>query len=124
MTFRTACFATAVIWGLLAVTLTFLPGLIYWFFQIAPDPSASFLGRRAGMLFLGLATMMFVIRNATSPDAQRAASAAAIASMGGLAVLGIFEFMRGFAGAGIWIAIIIEVGLVVTFARYLKPQDR
>jgi len=117
MTFRTACLGTSIIWGALCLTLLLWPALVFWLFQIETSPSTVFMTRRAAMLFLGLATLMFVVKDTADVIAQRAVSAAAIAGMGGLAILGLFEFMRGDAGIGIWIAILVEVGLVGTFIR-------
>jgi len=83
MTFRTACLGTSIIWGALCLTLLLWPALVFWLFQIETSPSTVFMTRRAAMLFLGLATLMFVVKDTADVIAQRAVSAASIAGMGG-----------------------------------------
>lgn len=105
---------------LLFVTLLLVPSLIFWVFQIPMQDSGIFFARRAAMLFLGTSLLMFLCRNAVDSELRRAIAALVCVSMTGLALVGCYEFFRGFAGVGIWLAIIVEIAFAVSFFRFWK----
>jgi len=69
------------------------------------------------MLFLGIATFSWLGRNAIHSESRQAVCAGLSISMFALAMLGIMEFTRGFAGIGIFAAIITEVILGIAYFR-------
>ena len=77
-------------------------------FGIDEHSSALFIGRRAAMLFLGLAVLTWFIRNAGYSESRQAVCLCLAVSMLGLAILGIFEYLRGFASIGISLAVVTE----------------
>ncbi len=117
LSFKTLSIVSAAIAGALFLTLLFVPGLVFWLFQIPASDSAAFLARRAAVLFLGFGLIMWRIRDSeTSPTIQAICFGWGL-SMAGLAMLGTVEFLRGFAGGGIFAAIAIETFLGVSYLR-------
>ena len=111
--------ASAVMFSI-CVTLLLVPSVIHWLFQIDSTTGSDVMSRRAAMLFLGLAVIVYRTRDATDAAARRTVCTAIICTMGGLALVGFFDYMRGTVGIGIWLAIVVEVVMVAGFARFLK----
>ncbi len=63
------------------------------------------------MLFLGIAVFSWLGRNALHSESRQAICIGMSISMLALAILGTFEFIRNFAGTGIFLAVITEVAL-------------
>lgn len=108
---------TAVAALVLCVILLSVPEVIFELFNVDDNSSAFFFGRRAAMLFLGIAVLSWVGRNASHSESRQAICLGLATSMLALAILGIFEYLRGFAGVGILLAVITEVCL---FSMYFK----
>ncbi|MCF6233039.1 MAG: hypothetical protein L3J36_08075 [Rhodobacteraceae bacterium] len=108
---------------LLGATLVFLPEMVYWLFGLPQNELGDFLAKRAAMLFLGFSVLCFLSRNTQSTDVRRIVSAAVWVSMGGMALIGAYEFLRGYAGIGIWMAIMIETVTSVLFFRIWLMSD-
>lgn len=103
----------------LSIALSFFllvfPEPIFYLFNVAGNDSAYFISRRAAMLFLGFAVISWLSRNA-QPSATRQAISLGIAmSMFGLAILGMLEFLRDYAGGGIFMAASAELFLAVSY---------
>jgi len=64
MTFRNLNLAASLLCAVLAILLVALPEVIYFVFSLSGDELGNFLAKRAGMLFLGVATLLFFSRNA------------------------------------------------------------
>ncbi len=107
-TFRTCCLAGSALAAVLAVVLVAVPGLVFWLFEIDAGDSAAFLGRRAAMLFLGLAVTLWAGRDALPSTGRQAIALGTGATFLALALLGGAELARGAAGPGILVAILIE----------------
>ena len=115
--FKPLSIFTAILSLILFLSLLFLPKPIFFIFQIPEFDSAFFIARRAAMLFLGIAVICWLGRDALhSPSRQSVCRGLAVAMLG-LACLGIFEYLRGFAGLGIGLAVITEA---IIGAAYLK----
>ncbi len=108
LNFRTLSIVSAAVSGALFLTLLFVPGLVFWLFQIPASDSAAFLARRAAVLFLGFGVIVWRIRDADASPAIQAICVGWGVAMLALAVLGSMEFVRGFAGVGIFAAVAIE----------------
>ena len=124
MTFRSINQAASLLCAILSVALIFLPELIYFLFNITGDAVGNFLAKRAGMLFLGLATLLYFSRNIEASSARSAISLGLVVAMGGLALLGAYEYFRGYAGIGIWLAIITETTFAIGYALVLLSDRR
>jgi hypothetical protein len=118
MSYRLTNSLTAMIFLALCLVLIFVPQLIYWLFGLAGNTVSDFLANRAAFLFLGLAVLCFAARNTQSAEVRRTVSLAVLASMGGMALLGMLELWRGHAGPGILVAIAAEVALCAANARF------
>lgn len=115
--FRNVSLAATVLTGVLFVILLLAPDLIFWIFSIEGNEAARLLSRRAAMLFLGLAIITYSGRNAQHSVLRQAICLGMAVCMFGLAMTGIFEFARGFAGVGIMLAFAAEVGFGIAFIR-------
>lgn len=81
------------------------------------------MSHRAAMLFAGFSYLGWQARLLPSSDATRAIFMSFAVSMGGLAVLGVVEFLRGAVGVGIALAIVAELFFVLTFSRLARVPD-
>lgn len=108
---------TACISFTLFVVLLFVPALIFWLFDIAGHESAYFIARRAAMLFLGIAVITCFSRHAKNSEERQAIILGIACSMFGLAGLGLFEYVRGFVGLGIFLAISAEFFLTLLYGQ-------
>lgn len=104
----------------LSITLVFVPGLIHWLFQINNDPGTIVMSRRAGMLFLGLCLILFMSRNEPPSNLRQAVTLAIALTMFGLVCVGLYEYLKGTVGGGIWLAILTEAFFVAAFLRHSK----
>lgn len=102
----------------LCLTLLLAPGVVHWLFAIDSGAGADIMSRRAAMLFAGLATMALLAGGSTSLEVQHIVSAAFAVTMAGLLVLGLFEWLRGAVGVGIWLALIVEGFFAYHYFRY------
>ena len=117
--FKNISLVTSVITLVLCVILILAPEVIFLIFDVEESNSAFFIGRRAAMLFLGLSVLLWAGRNAPHSESRQAICLGLAVSMFGLAVLGIAEYARGYAGLGIFLAVTTEVALAALYFRVL-----
>jgi hypothetical protein len=99
----------------LSILLLFFPEVIFFIFGVAGNESAYFISRRAAMFFWGYAAIAFFSRNARPSESRQSIAFGIALSMLGFAVLGLFEFFRGFAGAGIFLPMAVELFLSISY---------
>ena len=92
--------------------------------QIEPTESVLLLGRRMGILYLGLALMFFLARSAPVSAARTALSAGAAVVLTLLPLVGVYELAVGHAGPGILVSIVGESLLAIGFIRILYVERR
>lgn len=115
--FKPLSIFTAMLSLILCLSLLFLPEPIFFIFQIAEADSAFFIARRAAMLFLGIAVLCWLGKDAlNSPSRQSVCIGLAVAMLG-LASLGTFEYLQSNAGAGIGLAVITEAIIGIAYLR-------
>ncbi len=114
--YKSVSTVTAVIAFILFLILLVAPVSIFMLFQVQGNESAFFISRRAAMLFLGIASFLWLGRNAIHSELRQAICVGMSLSMFALATLGIFEFVRGFVGIGIFAAVSTET--IICFAYY------
>lgn len=119
MPYRSLSIAVSILFGALCITLIVLPELIYWMFQLQGNSLGDFLAKRAGVLFLGLSVLCYHSRNTRSAEIQRLVSLTIALTMAAMAFMGALEFFKGVVGAGIFVAIIVELGIALMFCAYL-----
>ena len=115
--FKMVSVITAVIALTLCLVLLLTPEVIFLLFSIDENSSAFFIGRRVAMLFLGISVITWVGRNASHSESRQAVCLGLAISMLSLAVLGTIEYLRGFAGFGISLAVITESILALLYFK-------
>ncbi len=105
LTFRNLSLFTALLALTLCTLLLLAPQLVFALFGVEGNAPAYFISRRAAFLFLGYATLAFLSRDAANSVARQAIIAGVGVMMGGLAILGAAEWLRGYAGPGILLAV-------------------
>jgi hypothetical protein len=115
---KNICSLAALVCTSLCLVLLFVPGLIFWLFSMAHDVGGVLIARRAAMLFAGLGFLAWSARNLAPSAASKAIFQAFSIAMGGLAMLGVYEFLRGNVGVGIGLAVVAEVFFATMFARF------
>ena len=105
----------AVIAFALFLHLLFVPEIIFTLFQVEANESAFFISRRAAMLFLGIALFSWFGRNAPHSELRQAICIGMSISMLAMAISGVIEFARNYAGIGIFLAVVTEIVLSVAY---------
>jgi hypothetical protein len=124
MSFKTFAVITAVIGLVLGAAYLFVGELVVGRWQIEPTESVLLLGRRIGVLYLGLALMFFLARSAPVSVARTALSAGFAVALMILALLGVYELTAGHAGPGILVSAGIEFLLALAYIRVLFTQRK
>ncbi|MEP2946493.1 MAG: hypothetical protein ABJN11_03600 [Lentilitoribacter sp.] len=78
------------------------------------------IARRAAMMFFGLSAIIFLTRNSEASQLRQNLCLGLAIMMAALAAIGIFEFVRGAVGVGIWLAVITEIGFALAYFKLTK----
>lgn len=76
------------------------------------------------MFFVGYAAIAFLSKNAPASTSRQAISFGIGTSMLGFVLLGLFELLRGYAGPGILLPMIIEVFLAHSYFSFWLRDKR
>lgn len=112
-TFRWVATAASAVSFTLAAIWLISPSLVLWMWGIATPDAALLVARRGAALFLGFAVIFAMIRNAEISPIRRAVTLGFAVACATLAALGIWEISAGHAGAGLWLAIVTEIGFAI-----------
>lgn len=125
LSFRHLAILIALLFSALSFIWMFAPQRLLLEWGIALTPSAKLIGRRAAAIYAGLAAMFWFARD-TAPSPARSAMTIGLAvACGLLALLGLFELATCHAKPGIWIAVAIEVSLMLALLYFnRKKTDR
>jgi len=123
LSFRQAAIAGSSICFALAALWMGAPQFILWIWQVNGSDSTLMIARRGAALFLGLAVILWLTRNAETSPARYAIAVGFSASCATLAALGTYEYVAAHAGSGLLIAIAVESLLAWTFA-VVRHTDR
>ncbi|MEO9946543.1 MAG: hypothetical protein ABJH28_14550 [Paraglaciecola sp.] len=115
--FKVTSTITAVIAFTLCLVLILIPEVLFMLFHIDENSSAIFMARRAAMLFLGISVFSWFGRNAKHSESRQAICLSLSISMFALAFLGSAEYLRGYAGIGILLAVITEATLAFMYFK-------
>lgn len=107
--YRTLSVMTLGLSVVLALFLLLFPEPIFLLWGVAGNESAYFVSRRASMFFVGFAAIAFLSRDEPPSASRQSISFGIGTSMLGFFVLGLFEFLRGFAGRGILLPTAVEL---------------
>ena len=118
MTYRHVALLGALLFAVLFLELLIDARLLIGPWGVDATPEAAFMGRRLGAAFLGFAVIFWLSRNLPASEARRAIALGISTALCVVACFGLYEFLRGFAGPGIFLAIAVEVllaaGLLAT----------
>lgn len=124
MSFKNIAIITAIIALLLGVGYLFFGSLVIGRWQLQPTESVLLLGRRLGAFYLGLSVILFLARSAPVSVIRTALSAGAAVILLLLVVLGIYEFLAGHAGSGIFVSVLIELLLALGYVRIIFTERK
>ena len=115
--FKSVATVSALVFFALALTLVFAPTRIVGDWGLDVTLSVEVVCRRAGALFAGVAVMLFSARNAEPSVARSALVNGIMAVCVLLTGLGLYELNAGNVTARILIPVVIEVAMLLAFAR-------
>ncbi|WP_424974966.1 hypothetical protein [Dinoroseobacter sp. S124A] len=116
LSYRLAARIAGGVFAVLCATLILVPEVILWLFDLAGAASAEVLAKRAGILFLGLALVLFLTQAHGPNPTRKAVQQAGAVMLCAMAVLGAAEWLQDGVGPGIWLAILAEILLAGVLA--------
>ncbi len=122
--FRLTCVLGAVLCVALFPLLLINAGFYVDTYGVAADTGAAFMGRRASPMFLGLAVLLWMVRDLDPGPARDAVCASMVVIWAGIAITGLYELMIGTAGPLIAGAAVVELGFAVAFWRSRNQPSR
>ncbi|MEL6511631.1 MAG: hypothetical protein AAGK28_04290 [Pseudomonadota bacterium] len=109
MSYRLAITANGLLFAGLFVVLCFAPTVYLTGYGVPVNDSATFITRRAAPMFLGLAFMMWAIRNQTPSPARRAITDGTALLLLGIAATGLYALATGAVGPKILVGVAVEL---------------
>ena len=119
MTFHTLALVTSIAALLLGAGWLAASGLMLQRWRIEPSVGALLVGRRIGVIYLGVALLFFLVRSTESPELITIVSTFAAAANALLAGLGVYEYRARRAGPAILVSVAFELVLVLGFGWVL-----
>lgn len=107
--FRSLAVALSVAFTLLFVVLAFFGDSYLMTYGVAPNAASDFITLRAAPMFLGLSAVFYLIRDAEPGPVRHAVCTGTALMFVGIALTGLYEYGRGFAGFGIVLAAMAEL---------------
>jgi hypothetical protein len=98
----------ALIAFLLFATFAFIPVIPFTMLGVDMVSEGLLMARRMSALFLGISLILWLARDAENSPLRRSVSASLSVSMAALALFGLWDFVHGSVGPGIWIAVTVE----------------
>ena len=115
LSFHMLAVITSVLFALLAALWMFAPTRLLTAWRVDASTSTRLVGRRAAALYAGIAIMFFIARNAEYSATRAALVYGLITTCLLLALLGLYELLKGNANKGILGAVLIEAVLSLLF---------
>ena len=115
MTYRNLALSTALICFALTLIWMIIPGVILHIWGVDYIPAMGMTSRRSAALFAGFAIIFYNSRNSGPSELRSALSQGFAVSCFLLAGLGCLEFVYGYAGIGIFSAVLVELALGMAF---------
>ena len=119
MTFHTLALFTCVAACVLGIGWLAAGQLMLKRWRIEPSDGALLVGRRIGVIYLGVALLFFLTRATDSPELITVVSTFAVLANALLAVLGLYEYRARRAGPAILASVTFELLLVLGFGSLL-----
>ena len=119
MTFQTLSLVTSIAALLLGAGWFAAGRLMLQRWRIEPSVGALLVGRRIGVIYLGVALLFFLVRSIESPELITIVSTFAVLANALLAGLGLYEYRARRAGPAILVSVTFELLLVLGFGSLL-----
>jgi hypothetical protein len=107
----------------LFVTFAFIPVIPFTMLGVAMMPEGLLMARRMAALFLGIALILWLLRDEADGPARRRMCLALSVSMAAIATFGFLDWLAGRNGPGVFIAIVVEVYFTVTLALAVRGHS-
>lgn len=120
--YRTFSLSATCLFAALCVCLTLAPDIVYWIFDLEANTVSDVLALRAAMLFLGFATLAYLSRNEPRSSLRGTIALSLALPMAGLMAAGLYEFLRGSVGPGIWLAISVETAFLLAYLNIWRDS--
>lgn len=121
-TFKILCTITSLLFLFLSLQLLFNTSSFIEDMGLKPAIASLVVGRRASILMLGLSVLLFISRNLKDPAAIKNISVSTGVTMIGLASMGTYEYFTGSVNSSIFVSIIIESVLGLSFLFVLQKD--
>jgi hypothetical protein len=105
----------AVICSVLAAIWLCTPQFLLAIWSVSFSEATALVCRRSGALFAGIAFMLFQLRHAPPSPVRTAVANGITVGCSILALLGLADVALGHAGAGMFLAVAVEVALAAAF---------
>jgi hypothetical protein len=115
MTFRAVATFTSVLLFILGAGYLFAGGIVVGRWNLPATDEVLLVARRIGAIYLGLSVLFFMAKKVPVSGARTAIAAGACAVLTLLVVLGVYEFVAGRVGAGIFVSAGMELLLAIGF---------
>ena len=124
MTFRAVATITSVLLFILGAGYLFAGGTVVGRWDLPATDGVLLVARRIGAIYLGLSVLFFMAKNVPASAARTAMTAGAMVVLSLLAILGVYEFVMGRVGEGIFVSAGIELLLAIGFTFVLISDRR
>lgn len=121
LSFRHVTLISFLISGALSAGMLLLPVAFFWLFGLDQDVAATVMLRRCGVLFAGLAVILWGARRARGAS-QVTFARGMFLMMGLMALLGLAELAFGRVGPGVLVAVITETLVAIGYFPYLRRR--
>jgi hypothetical protein len=113
--YKTLVTVSAVVLTLLGLGWTLKGESMLKRWRLEPNAVALLVGRRIGTIYLGVSVLLLCLRSLSSPEAQLAVSTGGAAFALLLALIGIYEYVRGRVAPSILVSVAAELLLAIGF---------
>ncbi|WND02219.1 hypothetical protein QGN29_11720 [Temperatibacter marinus] len=122
MTFSFVASLTALAGFILGVGWVFAGSRLFQRWGVEAHQDGILVGRRIGVVYLTIALMMILVKDAQPSELREAISLAMALGMVGLAVMGLYEFKRRAVNASMLVSVGLEIFLAVGFSwTFIAP---
>ena len=115
LTFRSLAVIAVIVFLILSIAWMFAPGQLLSLWGVESTSSAELVARRSAAMYVGIAVMFFLARQAQPSLVRSALVNGVVVSCVILAALGLFELFTGHAQSGIVPAVFVEVAISLAF---------
>ncbi|MDV6332684.1 hypothetical protein [Asticcacaulis sp. 201] len=121
MPFKILATVTGLVCLILAGVWLILPHWILTHWQVGYDYGDGLVSRRMACLFVALGVILLSIRKVDLREAQQAIGNGVIVACVSLIALGLYEWLSGHVGEGIWFAMGLEAVICLGFLTVRDP---